>query len=189
MHIRQYIPERVGWRLLMTMLIPNIVVSEYTSCLTSVLLENRSGYCFRAIIKTSAIARPTSIDVTVATTTENFAVLGCAAPSSFDTLTLHNNNKNKIVEAAVVYMNWSRLFRLQNLIAALNPRATMIVQPNIFMLQKKYTCSNDSEIEYTCCAHQNRSVHINVTLRHFLNLLRSCNSNLLILLGKLKHER
>lgn len=73
------------------MLIPNIVVSEYTSCLTCVLLENRSGYCFRAIIKTSAIARPTSIDVTVATTTENFAVLGRAAPSSFDTLTLQKS--------------------------------------------------------------------------------------------------
>lgn len=88
-YIYSYIPDRVGWMLLMTMFIPNVTVSEYTSCLTSVLFENKFGYCFRAIIRTSAMTRPTRNDVTVATNTENLAVAGCAAPNSFDTLTLH----------------------------------------------------------------------------------------------------
>jgi len=37
----------------------------------------------------AAIMRPMMKDDTTATTSENFAVLGWAAPSSFDILTLH----------------------------------------------------------------------------------------------------
>ena len=34
--------------------------------------------------------KPNKKDVMTDTITENFAALGCAAPSSFDTLTLHS---------------------------------------------------------------------------------------------------
>nr|GMD26461.1 hypothetical protein Iba_chr08dCG4490 [Ipomoea batatas] len=77
-------------------------VSWDTSSWTIGLSENSGGYCFLTRIRMNPRTMPTRSDVIEATTTENFALLGCPAPSSFDTLTLHT---------------------------ALNPRATMSVHP------------------------------------------------------------
>lgn len=64
-------------------------VSSFTSSLTPASFVNKSGYRFRARKRISAITRPIISEASVATTKENLAVLGWAAPSSFDTLTLH----------------------------------------------------------------------------------------------------
>jgi hypothetical protein len=74
--------------------------------LTSSLFENKDGYCFWKTRRKIEGIRPTVNDDTTTTTTENFAVLGCPAPNSFDTLTL---------------------------IAALNPIATISTQPTILV--------------------------------------------------------
>lgn len=63
-------------------------VSSYTSFFTSALLVNRDGYCFLVMSRMAERRAPIRNEVTTTTTTENFAVLGCPAPSSFDTLTL-----------------------------------------------------------------------------------------------------
>lgn len=73
----------------MTMQAASNGVSLYTRFLTSVLSENKDGYCFWKMRRRIERRRPIKNDDTTTTTTENFAVLGWAAPNSFDTLTLH----------------------------------------------------------------------------------------------------
>lgn len=72
----------------MTIQVASKGVRSYTSFLTSALFENKAGYCCLKTSKMSASATPIKNEETTTTTTENFAVLGCAAPNSFDTLTL-----------------------------------------------------------------------------------------------------
>lgn len=62
------------------------------SFMTSGLLENNTGKWFLAAITAAVKKTPTIIDVTTATTTENFAAFGRPAPSSLETRTLHSKN-------------------------------------------------------------------------------------------------
>lgn len=71
------------------MVTANIGVSSYTTCWTSSLFENNGGYQLREKSRTNERKTPAKREVMEAIITENFAVLGCPAPSSFDTLTLH----------------------------------------------------------------------------------------------------
>lgn len=82
------LPERAGCILLMTRQAASNGVNSLTTFLISSLLVNREGYCFRKMMRTREKKSPITNEDRTTTTTENFAVLGCAAPSSFDTLTL-----------------------------------------------------------------------------------------------------
>lgn len=148
------LPERTGWTLLMTTQKANKGVRSLTRSFTSVSFENREGYASRKMIKTRASKSPIRIEVTTATTRENLAVLGWKAPSSFDTLTLFHWTFGKINQLFII--DYIIIFRLcdiiilidmfkfelstlcceeANLTATFIPKDTMMVQPNIFMLQ------------------------------------------------------
>ena len=68
--------------------------SSYTTCCTRSLFENNRGYQLRQTRSTIARNIPNKREVMEATITENFALLGCPAPSSFDTLTLQPETTN-----------------------------------------------------------------------------------------------
>ena len=72
---------------------PSNGVSSYTSSWTSVSFENKDGYAFPVMIRMRARVRPVRSEVIPTTTVDNFASLGCIAPSSFYILTLHNKSK------------------------------------------------------------------------------------------------
>ena len=78
--------------LLMTMQVASTGVSCLTRVLTSVSFENKDGYSSRVMIKISDKMSAIMMEVIKATTNENFAFLGWAAPNSFDTLTLQQIN-------------------------------------------------------------------------------------------------
>ena len=117
----------------------NIGVSSSTSVSTLVSDENKDGYSFRVAIRIAERKRPIKNEVTTATTNENLAVLGWAAPNSFDTLTLQNISVFNFSVFLKLTRNrkiaWWRCVSVTNLIAAFTPRATIIVQPNMFMLR------------------------------------------------------
>jgi hypothetical protein len=54
----------------------SIIVSSFTRASTLVSLENRDGYMFRVIMRTSEMRTPIKNEVATATTSENLAVLG-----------------------------------------------------------------------------------------------------------------
>lgn len=87
----EYVPARGSWTLRTTMQITSNGVSLYTISMTSSSVENQEGYCFAVTIRISPRKRPIRKEVITTTTAENFAALGCDAPSSFDTLTLHQH--------------------------------------------------------------------------------------------------
>lgn len=82
-------PDSTGCMLLMMIQRANIGVSSLTRAVTSESVENNDGYLFRAAIRIIESTRLIEIEDITATTNENFALLGWPAPSSFDTLTLH----------------------------------------------------------------------------------------------------
>ena len=90
---RIYAPERTGCTLFIMIDVASNGVSAITSCFTSSLLVNADGYWFLVMIKTKERRTPIKNELMTTTTTENFAVLGWPAPSSFDTLTLQSRTK------------------------------------------------------------------------------------------------
>lgn len=116
-------------------------VSSYTTSLTASLSENKEGYCFWKMRRMIENTRPIKNADIIITTTENFAVLGRDAPSSFDTLTLQIQIQFHVI---CICFNTSKkkdkfplwtLIIFNYLMAALNPTAIIFVHPNMFVLQ------------------------------------------------------
>lgn len=69
---------------------PNTGVRSYTIFWTFTLFVNKSGYWLRVSKSNIVNNAPITSEVIDTTNTESFALLGCPAPSSFDTLTLYD---------------------------------------------------------------------------------------------------
>lgn len=127
----------------MTMQVANNGVSCLTRFFTASSLEKRAGYLSRVTINTRHNPIPIMIEVNTATTSENLAALGWAAPSSFETLTLY-----LIITKINFFFYYYQLilqfifvitisfvkFLSTDLIAAFTPKATITAHPNMFML-------------------------------------------------------
>ena len=98
------LPDKTGWKLSMIMQNASSGVSFLTRVSTSVSFEKSDGYSLRVMIRKSDKTRPIKNEVETATTSENFAVLGWAAPSSFDTLTLEKQYNSKKFKYIYIYM-------------------------------------------------------------------------------------
>jgi len=84
------VPDKTGWTLLMTIETASIGVRSLTTMITSSSPTNNDGYLSLKMSRAIDIASPITVDVITATSSENFAVLGCFAPNSLDTLTLYH---------------------------------------------------------------------------------------------------